>query len=211
VESLSKIEIPKAEIHQGQITQSKSGAKLPVNNGLRLLQLLINPEQADRSDIFTPEELVNLNKMFTDVGIRDVSSLFVKGAVSRETNTASNVSLQPKNMKTGITEDFWNEFHAIKLSYEGADGVTGLQNIKNNLRRFPCPTYEKRYPKAQQPHLYNAQTKSTIASLNNLVSQLNQGIQNNTITLAKIKTIYDAAAKLVYGDDTKIKWPAEWQ
>jgi hypothetical protein len=82
VESLSKIEIPKAEIYQGQITQSKSGTTLPVNNGLRLLHLLINPEQSDRLDIFTPEELVNLNKMFADVGIRDMSSLFVKEAVS---------------------------------------------------------------------------------------------------------------------------------
>jgi hypothetical protein len=82
VERLSKVEITKAEISQDRISQSKSGEKLPVDNGIRLLQLLINSEQADHSDIFTPEQLANLNKMFTGVGIYDLSSLFVKDAVS---------------------------------------------------------------------------------------------------------------------------------
>jgi hypothetical protein len=82
VGALSKIKISKANINQGQIAQSKSSEKIPVNNGLRLLQLLINPEQAGVSDlekVIQPEEIAKLISLFADVGISDMSSLFAKG------------------------------------------------------------------------------------------------------------------------------------
>jgi|GEM_PF-6808830 len=217
IEALSKIKIPKAEIHQGQITQSKSGAKLPVNNGLRLLQLLINPEQAGISklaQVIPQAELDKLNELFATVGIPEASSLSVKSDAASEMGGGLEPMGRLPVEKTRITGDFWNEFGSIELiccNIKKEDNQGRLEKIKAALKETPCPSYQDKYPPKDYPYLYNEQTKSTIASLNKLVSQLNQGIQNNTITLADIKKIYDAAAKLVYGEDTKIKWPTEWQ
>jgi hypothetical protein len=217
VESLSKINITTAQIDRGRITQSESGKKIPVNNGLRLLQLLMNPEQAGISElarVIPPKELDKLNQLFATVGIPDASSLSVKSDVASEMEFEPEVWPQPAIRETGIAGDFWNEFFSIELicsSLEQEDNQGRLGKIKAALRENPCPSYQDKYPREDYSYLYNEQTEATIASLNKLVSQLNQGIDDDTITLAGIKEIYDAAAKLVYGKNTKIKWPADWQ
>jgi hypothetical protein len=177
----------------------------------------MNPEQAGISvleQVIPQEKLYKLSQLFATVGIPDASSLSVKSDAASEMEFEPEVCPQPAIRETGIAGDFWNEFFSIELicsSLEQEDNQGRLGKIKAALRENPCPSYQDKYPREDYSYLYNEQTEVTIASLNKLVSQLNQGIDDDTITLAGIKEIYDAAAKLVYGKNTKIKWPADWQ
>jgi hypothetical protein len=103
--------------------------------------------------------------------------------------------------KTGISQDYFNEYNSLIVRFNRNDISKVVEIIKNTRIK----TYEQRFPRNRYIHDYDEKIKRKIEALDELAKIINRDFTSESKFDGKrFKEIVNQAYEIVYGEGKKV-------